>query len=472
CRFSVPERSTLGTSLHPRTNPPASMTVKTEEAKILYICRELLKIRMTPKEFITGFLTKKHILLRYRCRTWGTKHGWNSTINLARIIGNEFRRTNVGSARWAQFIQTEAHTLFSIFSLPAITILRAQSTPKGNYPSGSFQSARTVTRDFFDQSAIDAQNTRLISEDTPFLFNMIFGAISGAVEQDVEEEKDVIDPDIDEYLEQPETPEPDPDRPLLPLEALLKSINAEMTTEANKGISEVSRDGEALLNDSATNMMDPTDNTIATGYLSRNPNDVEKQSAAESEAASTNTTGYPSTNASVMANLSAAEAEELMYEGYVFTTFESSGNDKEHRARHLRSMFKSLRIDSGGKHYQQSHKTSLNMRALERFNQMANDKHILGHDNEDKTQSKPNGLKITRVPDTYIEGIRCLMAQVCGKANELGRFLMHLPFYNDEQNIQDCDSDVEMMSTHENRNNSSSTGIDSDGNRDPSDVEN
>ncbi|KAH9442005.1 hypothetical protein Pst134EB_028279 [Puccinia striiformis f. sp. tritici] len=171
---------------------------------------------------------------------------------------------------------------------------------------------------------------------------MIFGAISGAVEQDVEEEKDVIDPDIDEYLEQPETPEPDPDRPLLPLEALLKSINAEMTTEANKGISEVSRDGEALLNDSATNMMDPTDNTIATGYLSRNPNDVEKQSAAESEAASTNTTGYPSTNASVMANLSAAEAEELMYEGYVFTTSESSGNDKEHRARHIATVICSM----------------------------------------------------------------------------------------------------------------------------------
>ncbi|POV95267.1 hypothetical protein PSTT_16342 [Puccinia striiformis] len=77
----------------------------------------------------------------------------------------------------------------------------------------------------------------------------------------------------------------------------------------------------------------------------------------------------------------------------------------------LCSMFKSLRINSGGKHFQQSHKASLNMRALERFNQMANDKNILGHKGDNDSQPKTNGAKVHSVPDTYLEGIRCLMAQ-------------------------------------------------------------
>ncbi|KNE89220.1 hypothetical protein PSTG_17323 [Puccinia striiformis f. sp. tritici PST-78] len=233
------------------------MTVKTEEAKILYICRELLKIRMTPKEFITGFLTKKHILLRYRCRTWGTKHGWNSTINLARIIGNEFRRTNVGSAH--------------------------------------------------------GRNKRLITEDTPFLFNMIFGALSGAEEEDAKDNKDeVIDPDIDQYLEQPETPNPDTDRPLTPLEALLKSINARINTEANL-------EPSALLDDTTTDVLDPTDINNPTGYLSTSADKSVNLSVDEAERTNPNPTSRLSTTANRTTLLSASEAEELMYEGDVFT---------------------------------------------------------------------------------------------------------------------------------------------------------
>ncbi|KNE97657.1 hypothetical protein PSTG_09062 [Puccinia striiformis f. sp. tritici PST-78] len=148
-------------------------------------------MKMSPKQFITGFLTKNNSLLRYRRCMWTTKYGRTSTIKLVRIITNNFRKTQEGSAQWTRLIQEEA-----------ISILQEQLIPKGCYPLGSFQSARTVTREFFTDNAIDEQNKRLTTEDTPFLFNLLVGALSGAVDEETELDEE-LDKNLDQYIELP-----------------------------------------------------------------------------------------------------------------------------------------------------------------------------------------------------------------------------------------------------------------------------
>ncbi|POW18217.1 hypothetical protein PSHT_06087 [Puccinia striiformis] len=60
----------------------------------------------------------------------------------------------------------------------AIRILRSQYPPSGNYPGGSFQSAHTVTPAFFSHGALDDRRKRLMLHDTPFLFNLVVGALA------------------------------------------------------------------------------------------------------------------------------------------------------------------------------------------------------------------------------------------------------------------------------------------------------
>ncbi|KAA1074368.1 hypothetical protein PGT21_002883 [Puccinia graminis f. sp. tritici] len=143
------------------TNGPSQLE------KIVYISNELCRLNLTPKEFITGFLTKDHPQLVYRRRTWATKWGWTSTINLVQSIRNMFLNTPAGSDEWEEFIQAEA-----------IRILRSQSPPRGYYPHGSFQSAVTVTPGFFTDSAMDKRKARLTTHDTPFLYNILVGTLA------------------------------------------------------------------------------------------------------------------------------------------------------------------------------------------------------------------------------------------------------------------------------------------------------
>ncbi|OAV86711.1 hypothetical protein PTTG_29762 [Puccinia triticina 1-1 BBBD Race 1] len=92
----------------------------------------------------------------------------------------------------------------------------------------------------------------------------------------------------------------------------------------------------------------------------------------------------------------------------------------------LKSMFDSLRIDSGAKHIQQSHKIVLTLCALETFNQMATSKDILN--------SNPVEILTCKVKlqvDTYLDGLKILQAELKNNESELHRFTMHLPF--DEQ---------------------------------------
>jgi hypothetical protein len=79
----------------------------TDEEKIVYISDQLISLNMSPKEFIAGFLTKPNPVLRYRHRTWATKYGWTSTIELVKKIRDQFLKTEAASDRWTEFIQEE-----------------------------------------------------------------------------------------------------------------------------------------------------------------------------------------------------------------------------------------------------------------------------------------------------------------------------------------------------------------------------
>ncbi|KAA1115001.1 hypothetical protein PGT21_029101 [Puccinia graminis f. sp. tritici] len=137
--------------------------------KIVYISNELCRLKLTPKEFIAGFLTKEHPQLVYRRRTWATKFGWTSTVNLVQSIRNLFLMTQEGSDQWAEYIEGEA-----------IRISRSQSPPIGYYPCGSFQSAVSVTPGFFTDLAMDQRKDRLTNNDTPFLYNILVGTLARA----------------------------------------------------------------------------------------------------------------------------------------------------------------------------------------------------------------------------------------------------------------------------------------------------
>ncbi|KAI7947742.1 hypothetical protein MJO28_004086 [Puccinia striiformis f. sp. tritici] len=107
-------------------------------------------------------------------------------------------------------------------------------------------------------------------------------------------------------------------------------------------------------------------------------------------------------------------------------------------------MFRSLRIDSGARYVQQSHKNCLKIRALERFQQMAVDHDILGlQEQPDLARQKLTKQKpqIARYVDTYLDGIKRLKSEIRGKVTELGRFLLHIPLY--EEHISRPDSETE-----------------------------
>ncbi|KAA1139301.1 hypothetical protein PGTUg99_037687 [Puccinia graminis f. sp. tritici] len=102
-------------------------------------------------------------------------------------------------------------------------------------------------------------------------------------------------------------------------------------------------------------------------------------------------------------------------------------------------MFRSLRRDSGGRYVQQTHKQILKLQSLERFTQMAQDNDILDHRGIDKVLGDKSML------DTYLDGLKCLQNEIRGKPSELGRFLLHVPLFTDQDNIEVSDDEEDMI---------------------------
>jgi hypothetical protein len=66
-----------------------------------------LRTKLSPKEFIHVFVLLSDSDVAYLQRHWAQPKGISSTIELVNVIGHEIKKTKVGRAAWAKFVQKE-----------------------------------------------------------------------------------------------------------------------------------------------------------------------------------------------------------------------------------------------------------------------------------------------------------------------------------------------------------------------------
>ncbi|KAH9440698.1 hypothetical protein Pst134EA_032469 [Puccinia striiformis f. sp. tritici] len=137
----------------PTTNPDGSRMTQTDQ--IVYISNQLCQFGLSPKEFITGFLTRDHPQLIYRQRTWGTDHGGAIHNSFGGYHSQSVPRQSWLSASYVANIHQAAIT------------------------QGDLSKAHTLLPPaFFSHGALDDRRKRLTLHDTPFLFNLVVGALA------------------------------------------------------------------------------------------------------------------------------------------------------------------------------------------------------------------------------------------------------------------------------------------------------
>ncbi|PLW49187.1 hypothetical protein PCASD_03036 [Puccinia coronata f. sp. avenae] len=138
------------------------------DQNILGLCKQMnsLRTKLSPKEFIHAFVLSSDSDVAYLRRHWAQPKGISSTIELVDVIGHEIKKTEVGRAAWAKFVQKEA-----------IKILQSEEPPRGNYPLGGFHSAMLVEPHFFLLEEKEAHSRHLV-EHMPFLSNTLMGMLN------------------------------------------------------------------------------------------------------------------------------------------------------------------------------------------------------------------------------------------------------------------------------------------------------
>ncbi|KAA1096710.1 hypothetical protein PGT21_025879 [Puccinia graminis f. sp. tritici] len=118
-------------------------------------------------------------------------------MRLVDAMADEIKSSAVGRDAWAKFIQDEA-----------IEILASQKPPKGHYPQGSFHSSDKVKESFFTQEEKDRREEILTSTHTPFLYNILMGALHKQHKQkDSTNADDKGDSDLEDDFQSEEVPE-------------------------------------------------------------------------------------------------------------------------------------------------------------------------------------------------------------------------------------------------------------------------
>ncbi|PLW31054.1 hypothetical protein PCASD_16050 [Puccinia coronata f. sp. avenae] len=139
----------------------------------LKICQELKDMKMPIKEFVTTFLTGKHIELATRRRFWATNTGYKSTLSLVECIWGTFEASADGQGWWEEFIQQEA-----------IRILVRNNHQLSRSSTGHFESANLVKPDFFSEAAKARQEEKVVHEEMPFLYGILMGMLNNGNEPD------------------------------------------------------------------------------------------------------------------------------------------------------------------------------------------------------------------------------------------------------------------------------------------------
>ncbi|OAV98164.1 hypothetical protein PTTG_25829 [Puccinia triticina 1-1 BBBD Race 1] len=153
---------------HSNIQPP-----RTEAKKILHICKELQKMKMTPKVFITGFLCSNDSDVAFQRQYWRTGTGLEGALEVVRAVKTTATSTPKGAAMWKEFIKDEA-----------VEILRQERPPSGYYPNGSFYSSQEIGLPFFTPKAALERKRLLTEEHTPFLFTLLKRTMNDGDEDD------------------------------------------------------------------------------------------------------------------------------------------------------------------------------------------------------------------------------------------------------------------------------------------------
>ncbi|PLW32063.1 hypothetical protein PCASD_18449 [Puccinia coronata f. sp. avenae] len=139
----------------------------------LKICQELKDMKMPIKEFVTTFLTGKHIELATRRHFWATNTGYKSTLSLVECIRGTFGASADGQGWWEEFIQQAA-----------IRILVRNNHQLSRSSTGHFESANLVKPDFFSEAAKARREEKVVHEEMPFLYGILMGMLNNGNEPD------------------------------------------------------------------------------------------------------------------------------------------------------------------------------------------------------------------------------------------------------------------------------------------------
>ncbi|KAA1102285.1 hypothetical protein PGTUg99_020910 [Puccinia graminis f. sp. tritici] len=178
--------------------PEHDNLTRTEGQKLLHICMELQKMKMTPKEFITAFLQSNDPKIAYRRRYWRTETGLKGTMEVVQAIKMVTTSTTLGTHSWKEFISNEASCNYM-----AVEILLQESPPSGYHPNGSFYSSQEVEPSFFTHEAALEREKLLSEEHMPFLYSILKRTMNNGnrIEDDNNDSYQYDDPDEDRILE-------------------------------------------------------------------------------------------------------------------------------------------------------------------------------------------------------------------------------------------------------------------------------
>ncbi|KAA1114733.1 hypothetical protein PGT21_020656 [Puccinia graminis f. sp. tritici] len=124
---------------------------------------------LDPKQFIQAYLTHEDPKIKSNRRLWGAPVGWPSTIRILDAIKRLVQHTTDGKARWNQYILSEAQI-----------ILDAKGGAHGQFPQGNYYNTKSVNPEFFSDESKLTRTTKLVTEDMPFLYNLVLHKIQRA----------------------------------------------------------------------------------------------------------------------------------------------------------------------------------------------------------------------------------------------------------------------------------------------------
>ncbi|PLW21635.1 hypothetical protein PCANC_03168 [Puccinia coronata f. sp. avenae] len=137
------------------------------ENKIDSICSLIQQLNLTPKSFLVSFLEHDSGNASFRQRMWGSKSGWDSTLDLILKIKKLACHHREGHKLWEGFILSEA-----------IDIVSSQKPESGEAPNGSYHNSRKLSDSLFTDEERDFRN-RSLTESMPFLYQLICAKIKG-----------------------------------------------------------------------------------------------------------------------------------------------------------------------------------------------------------------------------------------------------------------------------------------------------